>query len=274
VASLSDAATKVWRLDPLSSSVAAAALVGSCAGAYACAIPTSVRRLLPLRPVSEDRDDAPSFALGPMSSNTMLAFPLALASRARRLLFVVVPFASIGAQATGTVTGRVTSTAGDAIQGAAVVVTGTSRGAITRSDGTYRIVLPAGRYEFRARLLGYASAADSVSVADGQTVTKNFSLNRAVTNLEAVAVVGTRTGERSVVSAPVPIDVISSIDVQQQCEEETVFRIRHITAAADDLLDVASMFEDFVQSFRLRSMPTRHDLKKRFESRGRTFEAE
>jgi len=64
-------------------------------------------------------------------------------------------------------------------QRATVVATGTGRGTQTRSDGTYRLTLPVGRYELRARAVGYASGRDSVTVVAGGTNTANFAVEKA-----------------------------------------------------------------------------------------------
>ena len=122
---------------------------------------------------------------------------------------------------TGTVAGRVVGAGGEVLPGASVAATGTARGAIVRGDGTYSLALPPGRYEVRARLLGYASAAESVTVASGATATINFTLQKAATTLEAVAILGTRGEERTVISAPVPIDVLSTTDIQLTGRTET-----------------------------------------------------
>jgi iron complex outermembrane receptor protein len=136
------------------------------------------------------------------------------------LALVLTPTALI-AQSTGTVSGRVIDAQGGPLQGATVSLAGTTRGAIVRSDGSYRLTAPAGRYQIRARLLGYTPRADSVTVTAASDVTKSFTLERAATSIEAVSVIGTRGEERSVISAPVPIDVLSSLEVRSTGRTET-----------------------------------------------------
>jgi iron complex outermembrane receptor protein len=121
----------------------------------------------------------------------------------------------------GTVSGRVIDGQGTALQGAAVTLAGTTRGATVRSDGSYRLTAPAGRYEIRARLLGYTPRTDSVTITPGGDVTESFTLERAATSIEAVSVIGTRGEERTVISAPVPIDVLSSLEVRSTGRTET-----------------------------------------------------
>ena len=145
------------------------------------------------------------------------------------LAFALTPvFHAARAQEAGTVSGRVTGEAGEALQGATIAASRTTRSAIARDDGSYRLVLPPGRYELRARLVGYAAVRESVTVAPRQTETRDFRLTRAPTTLEAVAVLGTRGEERTVISAPVPIDVLSSAEIRQMGRVETAQAIQAV----------------------------------------------
>ena len=140
---------------------------------------------------------------------------------------------ALKAQGTGTVEGKVTvAESGEALQGASIGVTGTQIGAITRADGSYRFTLRPGRYELRARMLGYAGRVDTVVVDAGRTVTKNFVLAKSTTQLEAVAVTGSRGGERTLVSSPVPVDVITTADLRSTGRVETA---QMLQAAAPSL---------------------------------------
>ena len=126
----------------------------------------------------------------------------------------------VHAQATGTVEGKVSDASG-AIQGASVGVVGTQIGGITRADGTYRFALRPGTYELRVRMLGYAGQTASITVTAGGKVTKDFTLEKSTTQLEAVAVTGSRGGERTVVLSPVPVDVINSSEMRATGRVET-----------------------------------------------------
>ena len=140
-----------------------------------------------------------------------LGLALALASRESR-----------AQEATGAITGKVTAAdGGTPLGGVTVFVTGAATGALTRTDGTYRVALRPGRYELRVRYIGWTSVRDSVTVAAGQTVAKDFALTRSPTTLEALAVVGTRGEARTVTESPVPIDVLTSADIVSTGRTET-----------------------------------------------------
>jgi Ca-activated chloride channel family protein len=137
------------------------------------------------------------------------------------------------AQATGTLEGKVTvSGSGEALQGASVGVVGTQDGSITRADGTFRFSLRAGTYELRVRMLGYAGKTASITVSAGGRVTQKFVLDKSSTQLEAVAVTGSRGGARTVVSSPVPVDVINSSELRSTGRVETA---QMLQAAAPSL---------------------------------------
>ena len=83
------------------------------------------------------------------------------------LALSVVSTTVAAAQSVGTIKGHVTGPTGDPLAGASVLATGTERGAIVRGDGAYQFTLPAGRYELRARQIGFTLRVDSVTVTAG-----------------------------------------------------------------------------------------------------------
>ena len=117
---------------------------------------------------------------------------------------------------TGNVTGRVSDarTAGS-LSGAQVIVVGTQRTATTADDGSYRLMLSPGTHVLRATRIGYAPAFDTVLVASGETLTQNFTLVGAPIGLDHIVVTGTRATDRTVLEAPVPIDVLSSAEIRE-----------------------------------------------------------
>jgi iron complex outermembrane receptor protein len=140
-----------------------------------------------------------------------------LAALVATLLLVVRP---AGAQpprpGSGTVAGTVTEAGStQTVAGATIQVTGGGQVTASRSDGRYRLVLPAGQYELVARLIGFGSVRRLVTVTAGQTTMQDFALDAAALNLQQVAVVGSRRRERTVTESPVPIDVISAEEIKQ-----------------------------------------------------------
>ncbi|PYP81827.1 MAG: hypothetical protein DMD35_00275 [Gemmatimonadetes bacterium] len=175
-------------------------------------------------------------------------------ARARAILACMLIPAALAAQGgTGTLAGRVTA-GGEAVSGATVVVTGMGRGTQTRSDGTYHLTLPAGRYEVRTRLIGFSSGRDSATIVAGQTTTLNFAVRRAVATLEAVTTLGTRGQERTVIDAPAPIDVLSAAEIKSTGRTETAQMIQAVAPSFNFPRTSIGDGTDHVRPATLRSM--------------------
>ena len=95
------------------------------------------------------------------------------------LLFAAQAFA----QQPKTVTGKVTSDAGQPLPGVSVIVKGTETRAITAQNGDYNIRAAVGQV-LQYRLIGYAPAERTVGEANSISVT----LEKSATNLDAVVV--------------------------------------------------------------------------------------
>ena len=102
---------------------------------------------------------------------------------------LVSPFGPTGpahAQgATGTVRGKVTNTAGNAVPNAQVFISGTQNGGQTGADGSYTITrVNAGSATVRVRMIGYEPIEKVVTVAAGQTATADFVLKTSPISLD------------------------------------------------------------------------------------------
>ena len=121
--------------------------------------------------------------------------------------FCVWLFASAaGAQATtGTITGRVVdSTSQQPVANVNVVLEGTSRGSITRSDGAFVLAaIPAGTYRIRAVRIGYVAQRLQVVVTAGATSTVQLRLAVAAATIAEVVVTGYGTQRREAVTGSV-----------------------------------------------------------------------
>ena len=145
-------------------------------------------------------------------------------SLARAGFLVALALATRSADAqVQTLSGRVTdSKTGNAISGAYVSVVGTLRTTSTREDGSYSIGLTAGTHVLRASKIGYAPAIDTVVIGAGASARLDLALASAPIGLDQVVVTGTRATDRTVLEAPVPIDVLSSAEIQATGRSETM----------------------------------------------------
>jgi len=105
-------------------------------------------------------------------------------------LFMVVSFA--WTQTTGKIRGTVSSSDGQALVGANVMVDGTSKGTATDGDGGFTILnVNPGTYTVTASYIGYSTSSQSnVVVKVDLTTPLNFSLQASAVEGEAVTIVG------------------------------------------------------------------------------------
>ena len=122
---------------------------------------------------------------------------------------------ALGAQGPGgTITGRVTeSSTHQPIAGVSVTVEGTNRGAVTGSDGTFRLSgIPEGKQGVRARRIGYQTELRTIILGAGATTTVDFALVANASFLNEVVVVGYGTQTKSDITGAVSTVDVASLD--------------------------------------------------------------
>jgi TonB-linked SusC/RagA family outer membrane protein len=127
------------------------------------------------------------------------------------LVALTLPTRLAWAQATGQIAGTVTSTTGQPVSSAQVIVVGTRLGAVTSTDGRYLIAnVPGGTQTVRAQRIGFAMRQQTVLVSPGQTVTANFQLTPSATILNEVVSVGYTNQQRRDIS-----DAVSNVSGEE-----------------------------------------------------------
>jgi TonB-linked SusC/RagA family outer membrane protein len=106
---------------------------------------------------------------------------------------VLAPMFAAAQQPTATITGRVIDRASQQpVVGATVRVVGTTRGAQTSDQGSYRITgVPTGAVSVQALRIGYASITRPLTLTADGTTTLDFALEQAATQLDIVQVTAT-----------------------------------------------------------------------------------
>ncbi|HTE43778.1 MAG TPA: carboxypeptidase regulatory-like domain-containing protein, partial [Gemmatimonadaceae bacterium] len=119
------------------------------------------------------------------------------------LLGLLVPI-GLQAQATGRISGVVTSDAGLPVPNAQIAVPGAQRRAIADTLGRFTIpnVAP-GQYTARATSLGHSPQDVAITVVAGATATANFRLSVIAANLQEVVVVGYGEQKRGTITSAV-----------------------------------------------------------------------
>src|SRR5215203_3492061 len=102
------------------------------------------------------------------------------------------------ASAQTVIRGRVQSDAGQPITGASVGISELGVGTPVNASGAYTFTIPAGRVSgqtvvVRARAIGFKPRSQSVKLEQGATLTADFTMERDVTQLEAVVTTGVAT---------------------------------------------------------------------------------
>jgi iron complex outermembrane receptor protein len=119
--------------------------------------------------------------------------------------------APLGAQQpTGTIRGRI-SDAGTQQPISGVHVTFGTRGVVSQPDGRFVLAgVPASTDSLRARIIGYAPAAQLVAVAGGDTVTVDFAMAAQAVALSELVVVG--YGEQRAGNIPGAVKQVTSAE--------------------------------------------------------------
>ena len=99
----------------------------------------------------------------------------------------------VAGQATGVIRGRVVDASSQRpLISAQVLVAGTALRGVTNANGEFTITgVPPGSRDVSVRRIGYSRSTQTVTVSSGATVTANFEINPAASQLDAVVVTGT-----------------------------------------------------------------------------------
>jgi iron complex outermembrane receptor protein len=125
------------------------------------------------------------------------------------------------------INGMVTSDEGP-LFGVSVIVDGTLKGAVTDFDGKYSIEVDPGTYKVVASYVGYSTAAQTVTVGEGEALTLDFNLSEGIMTDEVV-VTGTRASNRTNLESPVPVDVINVQELSARAPQVMVNQLLHQT---------------------------------------------
>lgn len=139
------------------------------------------------------------------------------------VLLAVAGLQPLAAQATGTITGKVTDAlTGRPIPDAQVSIAGTSRGTLTNRSGDFLIPgVPVGEATVRVLFIGFSSQSQVVNVASGAPARADFLLQAATIDLDGLVVTGTpgATQRRTVGNT------VTSIAAAQVVESAPISRI-------------------------------------------------
>ncbi|MEJ2503644.1 MAG: TonB-dependent receptor plug domain-containing protein, partial [Gemmatimonadota bacterium] len=131
----------------------------------------------------------------------------------------------VTAQQSATITGQVTSSAGQPLAGATVIIEGMNLGTLANVDGRYLLAVPASRVQGQevtvsAQQLGYRSQTETITLSGG-SITINFTLEEDPLRLEEIVVTGQGTQQERA-KLGVAINTVDGEAVSSSNESNTV----------------------------------------------------
>jgi hypothetical protein len=140
----------------------------------------------------------------------------------RRVLFFFLIFLSsyVNAQNTGTISGTVTDSTGNALEGASVSVFGMPIATVTNADGTYSLSVPAQAIKVVFSFAGLRADTLNIKLKEGESRTINRSLRSSVTQLPEFTF--KETPVTRVNMTPVNPKLISHIPTPNQSVEDII----------------------------------------------------
>jgi TonB-dependent starch-binding outer membrane protein SusC len=146
--------------------------------------------------------------------------------------------ASLHAQGTGRIRGRITESGTDRpVNDVQVTIAGSTLGALSSANGEYTISnVPAGTHVLHVRRIGYARATRSVVVTSGGETRADFTMTQAASQLDAVVVTGTAgEAERRTVG-----NAITQLGVADITKTATISNISEILQARSPGVQIAA----------------------------------
>lgn len=129
------------------------------------------------------------------------------------LIFFISFFATALTAQQATVSGQIVAEDGSTLPGATIGMEGSSIGTFSDADGKYTLVLDAGTYTVQASFIGYATKEAVITVASGESLELNFTLQVGL-ELNEVVVSGSRKPER-ITESPATIETIYAREIME-----------------------------------------------------------
>ena len=122
------------------------------------------------------------------------------------------------------VTGKVTSEAGDPLANANIVVVGTDMGTTSNDSGEFSLDLEAGNYTITATVIGFKPLSQEVTVADA-VIDMAFALEMSVIELSDVEVLASRADEKT----PVAYSMVTKEDMEVRLGSQDIPMVLNTT---------------------------------------------
>lgn len=144
--------------------------------------------------------------------------------------------------------GKVTDgTTGEPMIGATIQVKGTTMGTVTDTEGKFSLDLDAGKHTLIISYIGYETKEKTIEVVPGQNPGLTIHLDQSLESLmDVVVVVGSRTVPRTTLDSPVPIDNVSTQQLESSgrgvLDQQLMFRVPSYNSTQQPISDAAAHF--------------------------------
>lgn len=120
----------------------------------------------------------------------------------------------LGTFAQGKLKGKVTDENGEGIPGVVIQKSGTSTGTLSEINGNYELVLTAGSHVINYSFLGFGTITKTV-IMDTEDQVMDIDMSTSTALLQEVVIsTGSRNSQRTIIDAPVPVDILGSADLK------------------------------------------------------------
>ncbi len=126
----------------------------------------------------------------------------------KTLLLLLFISASIQAMAQSVKGKIIDEKNGSPLPGVSILVQGTNTGTVTDADGNFTLNVADGNYNIVISFIGYTPKIVPATVSAGQSSPLNIALAESSEVLGEIVVTGSRSGGRSRIDSPVPVDII------------------------------------------------------------------
>lgn len=158
------------------------------------------------------------------------------------------------AQSTGTIKGNVKDAGGNPLASASVTVEGQRGGTLTDAAGNYSLKVKPGTYTLVVTYVGATAQRLQATVAAGQTVEVNTSVNVSA-EMTDVVVLGSRSRQpRSKLNTVVPVDVINARDVKPFAQMDVTQMLTYVAPSFQSARQTITDGTDHIDPAGLRSL--------------------
>ena len=167
---------------------------------------------------------------------------------------LVAWLAATGVWAAGSISGTVADADGNPVEGAVVRVANSQERTSTAADGSYSLELLPGSYRLFVIAQGYGTKESSAIVAEGSDTAVDFQVEHTISQFgERVVVIGSRS-ERTALETAVPVDVLTSEDIEESSQAETSRMIQFLAPSFNVSTSTISDGTDLVRPSTLRGL--------------------